>query len=148
MFNPIRQSDDWGAGFFGASRGSRPHLGVDYVVSEGEVVYSPTDMKITRISYPYATLKEGQSDRLTGIAFSSKIAGVNYDGRIWYFVPDSALIGTDVVKGQRIGLAQSLEDRYDERMTNHIHVQYRTTTPIEEAIYYNGWYYVSPEDLI
>lgn len=146
MFNPIRQNDDFGAGYFGASRGSRPHLGVDYIVNEGEVVYAPCNMDTFNVSYPYA-FDVSDSYVLKGARFSTKINGVNFDGRLWYFTPDSNLFGTDVKQGQRIGVAQTLNHRY-EGITDHLHFQLRTQQSIPDAILYNGWNYVNPDDWV
>lgn len=142
MFNPIRGNDDFGSGHFGASRGNRPHLGIDYVTTEGEPIYAPFDMEVTRVSLPYFDTSDYK-----GIAFSTQIAGVNYDGRWWYFVPNSDIIGHSVSKGQLLGYAQSLQGRY-QGITDHTHLQLRSTTELQDSIYYNGWYYVNPEYVI
>jgi len=142
MFNPIRQSDAWGDGYFGASRGDRPHLGVDYVVNEGEVIYAPCDMDSFNLSYPYSF---GTNDTyiLTGARFNTKIDGVNFDGRLWYFTPYSHLFGRDIPKGTPIGVAQTLQHRY-AGITDHLHFQLRTETDLVDSINYKGWYYVDP----
>lgn len=142
MFNPIRQSDAWGDGYFGASRGDRPHLGVDYVVNEGEVVYAPCDMDSFNLSYPYSF---GTNDTyiLKGARFTTKINGVNFDGRLWYFTPYSHLFGRDILKGTPIGVAQTLQHRY-AGITDHLHFQLRTETDLVDSIDYKGWYYVDP----
>jgi len=142
MFNPIRQSDAWGDGYFGASRGDRPHLGVDYVVNEGEVIYAPCDMDSFNLSYPYSF---GTNDTyiLTGARFNTKIDGVNFDGRLWYFTPYSHLFGRDIPKGTPIGVAQTLQHRY-AGITDHLHFQLRTETETSDSINYKGWYYVDP----
>jgi hypothetical protein len=142
MFNPIRNSDVWGSGSFGASRGNRPHLGIDITTIEGEPIYAPFPMEVTRVSYPYS-----DTTGLTGVAFRTEIGGVDYDGRWWYFVPDSAIIGNSVNKGQFLGVAQSLQSRYPN-ITDHTHLQLRTTTELPGAIELNGWYYVNPSQFI
>lgn len=142
MFNPIRQSDAWGDGYFGASRGDRPHLGVDYIVNEGETVYAPCDMDSFNVSWPYVW-KPGDTYTLTGCAFTTEINGINFDGRLWYFTPDSSLFGRDIPKGYPIGTAQTLQHRYPG-ITDHLHFQLRTETDIVDSIDYKGWYYVDP----
>lgn len=146
MFNPVRKNDAWGDGYFGASRGDRPHLGVDYVVNEGEVIYAPCDMDSFNLSYPYSF---GTNDTyiLTGARFNTKIDGINFDGRLWYFTPDSSLFGRDIPKGYPIGTAQTLQHRYPG-ITDHLHFQLRTETETSDAIKYDGWYYVDPENWV
>lgn len=137
----LRQNDDFGSGGFGASRGGRPHLGADYIVSEGETIYAPFDMEVKRVSYPY----EGDLS-LKGIALYTKVDGVHYDGRIFYFTPDANIIGRTITKGTRIGVAQTLQKKYPG-ITDHIHVQLRTTKEVPDSINYNGWYYINPENV-
>lgn len=142
MFNPLRGADAWGNGYFGASRGNRPHLGADYVIEEGETVFAPFEMFIDRVSRPYIDDKN-----LTGIKFTSTINDITYDGRMWYFVPNTSNIGVFVSKGQALGIGQNLKDRYDS-ITNHVHLQLRTREDVPssiEQIKYNGWTYVNPE---
>jgi hypothetical protein len=146
MFNPIRQSDAWGDGYFGASRGNRPHLGVDYVVNEGEVVYAPCDMDSFNVSYPYS-FDANDNYILTGARFNTKINGVNFDGRMWYFTPYSHLFGRDIPKGTPIGVAQTLQHRY-AGITDHLHFQLRTETETSDSINYKGWYYVDPDNWV
>ena len=145
MFNPIRGTDAWGSGHFGASRGSRPHLGIDIITVPNEPIYAPVDMYIERVSYPYI-----DSTSLKGIAFNTQVNGVNYDGRLWYFVPDASLIGRDVNKGQFIGYAQGLQERYSA-ITDHVHLQLRTKSSVDnsmDSIEYNGWTYINPSTVI
>jgi murein DD-endopeptidase MepM/ murein hydrolase activator NlpD len=146
MFNPIRQNDAWGDGYFGASRGNRPHLGVDYVVNEGEVVYAPCDMDSFNVSYPYS-FDANDNYILTGARFNTKINGVNFDGRMWYFTPYSHLFGRDISKGTPIGVAQTLQHRY-AGITDHLHFQLRTETETSDSINYKGWYYVDPDNWV
>ena len=51
----IRTHDVWGGGQWLASRGNRPHLGVDIVIDPGEEVRAPFDMEIVRRAFPYSS---------------------------------------------------------------------------------------------
>ena len=109
-----RGSDDFGSGALGSPRGSRPHLGVDYIVTPGQNVIAPFSFTITGISIPYTW-----TNLYTG--FKGKTSE-GYDVRIWYLIPNLSLIGKDVFKGEIIGEAQSLQNDYPG-ITDHIHVQ-------------------------
>jgi len=138
----IRGNDKWGSGAFGASRGSRPHLGVDLVVEPGEYVYAPFDMKIERVSYPYS------NSHYMGLAFSTNNSGHLYDGRIWYFNPLPSVIGTNVVKGEVIGVAQDLTNKYPG-ITNHVHLQLQgSNLNGHDYIVYKNKIYLDPTKLI
>ena len=147
VFNPSRNTDDWGSGSFGASRdgGTRPHLGTDYTVTEGEVVYAPFDMEIYSGSYPYAG-----NLSFKGVKFNTKINGVDYNGRIWYFVPYTGIVGSMVSKGDPVGVAQSLQSKYPG-ITDHIHVHLSTAVDVSNqfnTMLYEGRYYINPSDVV
>lgn len=116
----IRKSDNWGSGAFGASRGNRPHLGIDLVYSPDEQVRAPFAMSINRVSYPYA------SSLFSGIAFTTTSNSIDYDGRLWYFEPNDDIIGKTVRKGQVLGFAQQINSKYPG-MINHLHLQLQKT---------------------
>ena len=147
VFNPSRGVDAWGSGEFGASRdgGTRPHLGVDYVVSEGDTIYAPFDMEIYSTSRPYS-----DSTTFTGIKYNTQVNGVDFNGRMWYFIPYPNIIGSVVTKGEPIGVAQSLQPRYPG-ITDHIHLQLATATNVSSSfstILYKGLYYINPDDVV
>jgi len=138
----VRGVDDWGSGGFGASRGNRPHLGLDLVVLPGEPVYAPIDMQITRISNPYT------NSVYTGIAFRSATDSTIFDGRLWYFTPEPGLVGSSVRKGEVIGMAQDLGLKYPG-ITNHVHFQLASSLPdSSDAILYKSFYYNNPINYI
>ena len=134
----IRTHDVWGGGQWLASRGNRPHLGVDLVVNPTQIVTAPFDMEIVRRAFPYT------SDlSYTGIKFRTVKDNVTYTGRIFYFVPyvDKGVFK----KGDAIGVAQYLTTKYPN-ITNHIHVDLRNTVShdIDNEYFYNGVYYTNP----
>jgi hypothetical protein len=128
-----RGNDTWGGGDLGDSRGDRPHLGVDYVVLPGEPITAPFDFQITGPSFPYADTLS-----LTGVQGKTP---EGYDVRIWYLVPNPLLFGANVMKGDVIGLAQSLQKRYPG-ITDHIHVQVSTPKSIPGGLVWNGRTYL------
>jgi hypothetical protein len=138
----IRGVDKWGSGAFGASRGSRPHLGVDLVVQPGEYVYAPFDMKIERVSYPYT------NSPYMGVAFVHNRGGNSYDGRAWYFNPLPSVIGRNVSQGEVIGVAQDLTNKYPG-ITNHVHLQLQGSN-LEglDYIIYKNKIYLDPTTLV
>lgn len=135
----IRKSDLWGSGAFGASRGNRPHLGIDLIYSPDEQVRAPFKLKIDRVSFPYAT-----SD-YSGIAFTASSGDTMYDGRMWYFEPDINLIGKTVRKGQVIGTAQQINKKYSG-MINHLHLQLEKVNEqaTQKDIIYNNKIFANP----
>ena len=134
----IRTHDVWGGGQWLASRGNRPHLGVDIVVQPAEIIYAPFDMEIVRRAFPYS------SDlSYTGIKFRTVKDNRTYTGRLFYFIPYA---DTGVYqKGDAIGVAQDLTTKY-EGITNHVHLDIRNTNSydIDNEYYYNGVYYSNP----
>ena len=108
-----RQPDKWGAGHFGASRGSRIHHGIDYECPAFRAVLSPCAGKVTKHGYPYG---DDLSFRYIEITDSK-----GYRHRIFYVSPGQP-VGNEVKEGQTIGISQDLEPRYPE-ITPHIHYE-------------------------
>jgi len=119
---PDRGSDAWGAGHFGASRGSRTHAGADFLVPAGRLVLSPVDGILARIGTAYRDAPE------------FKIAEIQAeDGVLWrlFYVRPFANVGDRVFRGIILGIVQDLEDKFgdhpkrDERgpMPNHVHLE-------------------------
>lgn len=138
----VRKSDNWGSGQFGASRGNRPHLGIDLNYSPDEQVRAPFPMSIYRVSNPYST------SSYSGIAFAASSNNIDYDGRLWYFEPNDDIIGKTVRKGQVIGYAQQINEKYPG-MINHLHLQLQKLN--EEAlpsdIEYNNKVFTDPQNV-
>ncbi|HEX8269757.1 MAG TPA: M23 family metallopeptidase [Flavobacterium sp.] len=111
----MRLCDVHGCGSFGADRGSRKHMGEDYVTAPGEPVYSPICGKIIRVAYPYA-------DNLSykGV----EIKNSTHEVKIFYMTLTVPL-GSTVTLGQQIGVAQNIAAKYSPGMTNHVHVEVR-----------------------
>lgn len=117
-FHPISQqnkirSDSKGGGHFGASRGTRDHFGLDFVVTPGEAIFSPISGQVTRYSAPY-----DNDARYSGLVIQNDA----YLIKLFYVAP-SVKPGTQVSRGQRIGVAQKISTKYGSAMIDHVHVE-------------------------
>lgn len=122
--NPVlcgvtRDSDAWGDGRFGASRGDRRHNGVDIVARFGQDVLSPVDGRIVRMAYPYAN-----DTVLSGVMIEGLGRHGGLEIKIFYMTPADGMVGQSVTAGQTIGAAQSLQAKYPG-ITDHIHLEVR-----------------------
>lgn len=127
MINPtggIIRIDNQGAGHFNAPRtGGRRHDGIDLECDPGQEVLSPISGTITRVAYPYA----GDLS-YTGCVIENGRVTV----KIFYIKPNLSLIGTDVIAGQPIGLAQDIRRKYglSSGMLAHIHLEVERVDPM------------------
>jgi len=108
-----RGNDKWGSGEWGAKRGSRRHMGVDYKILPGDTVLSLTEGVVTKLGYPYA---DDLSYRYVEVEDANE-----YKLRYFYILP-SVKVGQMVAEGEPLGIAQSLDRRY-EGITEHIHFE-------------------------
>ncbi len=118
----IRGQDDWGAGHYGASRGSRRHNGVDVVNSPGDAVKSLTYGTVTKVGWCYGWKKHPDRKHL-------RYVQVTLDGndcRYFYCKPTAAQ-GDKIKPGDELGIAHDLNAVFvDERkrpMTQHYHLE-------------------------
>lgn len=109
----IRGCDPKGCGGFHASRGGREHGGLDFVVTEGQDVFSPIAGKVTRFPYPYA-----DDTKYKGIEIINETQKVKM-----FYVLATAKIGDTVRAGQKIASAQDISKKYGGGMTNHVHFE-------------------------
>lgn len=123
---PDRGSDEWGAGHFGAPRGSRKHTGHDVLVPPGAIVLSPVSGRIRRFGFPYA-----DDSRFRLIVIDAE------DGHRWRLFYVRPLAGTkpgeEIEAGEIVGIAQDLSAKFGrsaERgpMPNHVHLEVMTPT--------------------
>lgn len=127
---PDRESDDYGEGYFGASRGSRTHNGVDKGCFPNAQILAPVDGEVTKLGYPYS---DDLSYRYVQITDKD---GLNH--RIFYIYPH-VQVGEICTAGVTvIGISQDISQRYTEkgRMNNHIHVEIK-----------RGNEYLNPEEV-
>jgi hypothetical protein len=116
---PIRGTDPWGNGHYGASRGgSRIHLGSDFECKPGQHVVMPITGTVIRVARPYL------SSDFSGLL----IQNCKIVLKMFYFTPELRFIGQTLPKGHFIGIAQDISKRY-EGMIPHIHVQVESIDP-------------------
>lgn len=126
----IRGCDALGCGYFGASRGTRKHGGIDVVVKKGDNVLSPITGKVTRHGFPYAGDTKYQL---------IEVVNSTYKVKLMYCEPITP-VGTSVVAGQVIAKAQDISEKHGSAMTPHVHVE----------VYENkngNWQLINPTDL-
>lgn len=113
-----RGVDNYGSGAWGAGRGNRKHLGVDYICVPSQQIYAPIAGKIVREARPYA------SDDYSGCL----IEGEHMHVKIFYMTVADNLIGRFVEQGQAIGFAQDITLKYPG-ITPHVHLQVESIDP-------------------
>lgn len=116
---PVRVSDGWGQGHFGASRGTRSHNGTDYLCHTGESITSHVDGVVTKIGYPYA---DDLSFRYVEVTTKD---GLRHR---WFYVSPSVAVGDSIMVGGRVGAVQDIQARYKKKnparyMGNHVHYE-------------------------
>lgn len=110
--------DGSGDGDFGADRGDHIHEGVDLLASPGETVYSPVDGRFVRVGYPY---RDDHSFK------EVVIDGEGYEVKLMYVLPYAGLSpGDPVRRGDVVGFAQDVVERYGPPMLAHVHVEVRS----------------------
>lgn len=112
---PERGTDPAGAGHFGARRGTRLHLGVDYTAQPESIVLSPVKGKVTKLGYPYG-------DDL-GYRYVEVTDRAGDRHRLFYVEP-LVLLDQRVKEGDKIGIVQDITRRYpNSGMKPHIHYE-------------------------
>lgn len=113
---PERGIDPGGNGMFGAPRGTRLHMGVDYAAAPESIVLSPVKGRVTKVGYPYGddlsyryvqvTTKDGEAHRL-------------------FYVEPLVDIGNNVKVGDKLGIVQDVSQRYPipKGMKPHVHYE-------------------------
>jgi murein DD-endopeptidase MepM/ murein hydrolase activator NlpD len=109
----IRECDPLGCGYFGASRGSRDHKGIDIITTKGEPIMSPISGTVTRVAYPYAG-----DLKYKGLVIENDI----YYVKMFYINP-TIEIGSFVKEGAVVAVSQDIAEKYDSRMQTHVHLE-------------------------
>ncbi|MAG24824.1 hypothetical protein CMI47_04520 [Candidatus Pacearchaeota archaeon] len=116
VITPPRGKDTWGSGDFGASRGSRLHMGVDYEAPAGATLLSPVHGIVTKHGYPYGD----------DLAYRY-IQVLDPDGNRhrFYYVTPTAELREAVCEGDPLGTVQNIVRRYPtpKGMKNHVHYE-------------------------
>lgn len=120
----IRGADSQGKGYFGASRGARKHMGVDFVAVAGQPVKAFLAGVVTKLGYPYADKLEFRY---------VEIKRDNGDLVRYFYVSPTVEVGTRVTLGQIIGMCQQLPYA---GITNHYHLEVKVGGEYVEPIKY------------
>jgi murein DD-endopeptidase MepM/ murein hydrolase activator NlpD len=112
-----RTSDAYGYGVFGAPRdgGTRPHLGVDFKATAGQPVKAPISGYVTKIGFAYSG-----DDTLKFVEVTNP--ALNYKARVFYMDP-TVEVGDAVHLGQPVGTSHTLQEKYPNGMTDHVHLE-------------------------
>ena len=110
---PKRIADNWGSGHYGASRGDRLHVGVDYACCPNSVIYPDKGGEVTKIGYCY-------SDDLS-FRYIEVMDGSGIYARYLYVDP-IVEVGDYVTNAEPIGRSQELGKRY-AGITEHVHME-------------------------
>lgn len=109
----MRSQDKWGAGYFGAPRGTRNHKGVDIVAQPGTKFECFNCGTVTKLGYAY---EDDLSFRYVEIADDQ-----DNKWRYFYILP-SVSLGDKVETFDKIGKVQVLDRRYPG-ITEHVHFE-------------------------
>ena len=121
FFNPtggqVRTQDHYGYGRYGAPRdgGTRDHKGVDYIARAGQPVRAPISGYVTKIGLAYAGDTELKFVEIRNPA-------LRYEARVFYVDP-GVVEGQSVHLGDVIGTMHTLQHKYPEGMTDHVHLE-------------------------
>jgi len=119
---PKRTIDPHGSGEYGAPRGSRLHVGIDFECAPGTQIQSPVHGHVTKIGYPYADDLAYRYVQITD--------ATGHNHRVFYIQP-LVEIGAKVSTGDTIGSSQDLTARYPG-ITPHCHYEIK-----KDGIYTN-----------
>ena len=122
IIHPIRGQDDHGAGYYGASRGSRKHMGVDYACYTGSKVCATVSGKVTKLGKPYEDNPD--TPNINELKAYDYVQITDIQGRDWryFYVKPSVKVGQHVLSDSVIGTVQDLDKIYPD-ITNHYHLE-------------------------
>jgi hypothetical protein len=121
-----RGEDFWGEGGFNARRdgGARKHGGFGFKVPAGSRVPSTVTGRVTALGTVYGrprtAVRTEPTYRYVEVTTPDRLATRHF------YVEPTVKLGDEVEAGSSIlGTAQNLSKRYDDKMTNHVHVEVR-----------------------
>lgn len=120
--NPQIRSDSEGGGGFGDRRdgGKRKHKGLDIIVFKGQSIYCPFNCYVERNTTVYGKV----DPQWKGIVLRGINQFQNVEVKIFYIKP-IVLDGAFVARGQYIGDAQAISERFNPNMIDHAHIEIR-----------------------
>ncbi len=118
IITPLRGTDEFGCGAYGAPRGDRQHRGEDVAAYQGSFVLPVENGLISKIGFPY-----DPNDQKKGhLRYVELLTQLNY--RIRYFYVEPLVdVGEHVFTHQPLGTVADLQAVYGPGMTNHVHVE-------------------------
>jgi len=118
--NSKRACDSYGCGNYGASRGTRAHLGWDVRCNGGATVYAPFAGQVVRKVLPYG---DGTCCD-TGFLINGSGQFAGHSVMIFYCEPNRVTMPATVTKGQAVATHRGLHcGCYGTGMTDHVHYQ-------------------------
>jgi hypothetical protein len=111
--NQIRM-DTHGSGKFQAPRGARLHMGTDWACEPNQWIVAPCSARLNRILTVYEDTR-----KFKGIELYRR----NFTIWLFYLDPITSLVGHRVKKGQRVGRAQDLRERYGPDIIPHVELR-------------------------
>ena len=126
----LRKCDSHGCGHFGAPRGNRDHMGLDFETTLGQIIYAPTDCVVNRHG---KVANDGRHDL---IELVWKEGNDDFRCKIMYvygMLPVNSLIRS----GGVIAQADTLQDKY-QGITEHVHLELiKNGQHVDPAPYFN-----------
>jgi murein DD-endopeptidase MepM/ murein hydrolase activator NlpD len=118
---PQRTSDDFGEGFYHASRGERLHNGIDLCAYPGTSIFAISPGTVTKINWVY-----------TG-DFHYRYVEVTIGGghrQRYFYVTPTVIVGDRVTSHTVLGTVQDIAKKYTDLkkrkvMINHVHFEVR-----------------------
>ena len=114
------RNDSKGSGLYRAKRGHRLHAGLDFLCVPGQDVVAPISGIVTR----KVTVYRGESEWV-----GLEIVGKKGKIKLFYVTPCSGIIGTHIIEGTVVGIAQDISLKYGEEMHPHVHLEIKEFDP-------------------
>jgi murein DD-endopeptidase MepM/ murein hydrolase activator NlpD len=110
-----RDSDRWGSGKYGASRGDRLHEGIDYMCPDLAGIYSPVVGEVTKIGW---VSSKPEKKHFRYVEVQDPLGNRH---RVMYILP-TVIKGQIVDRDTLIGFHQTLLDIYPS-ILDHVHYE-------------------------
>ena len=118
VISPLKiRKDDGGDGHYNTERSNNLgiHQGVDLSVKKGQPIYAPFKGTITRKAIPYAN-----DTKWSGCVLTDNKGN---EVKFFYLLPSK--VGKQVKRGEQIGIAQAISEKYGSPVTDHVHLEFR-----------------------
>lgn len=111
------RNDEGGDGHYNTERSNNLgiHQGIDLSVKKGQPIFAPFKGKITRKAIPY-----DNDTKWSGCVLADNKGN---EVKFFYLIPSK--IGKQVKRGEQIGIAQAISEKYGSPVTDHVHLEFR-----------------------